>query len=130
MKIKKIDIGIKTLEENLNDFSKTWKKLQAGEKVKKKERIYFDSIDSMRSILPNNRLLILKTISERNPKSVYELAKLLKRDLKNVNQDLNLLSEIGLVVLEKHKTDKERVVPYVGYDKILLEIPVKLRQAN
>ncbi len=126
MKIKKIDIGIKTLEENLNDFSKTWKKLQAGEKVKKKERVYFDSIDSMRSILTNNRLLILKTISERNPKSVYELAKLLKRDLKNVNQDLNLLSEIGLVVLEKHKTDKERVVPYVGYDKILLEIPVKL----
>ncbi len=130
MKIKKIDIGIKTLEENLNDFSGTWKKLQSGEKVKKEEGIYFDSIDAMRSILTNNRLLILKTISERNPKSVYELAKLLKRDLKNVNQDLNLLSEIGLVVLEKHKTDKERVVPYVGYDKILLEIPVKLRQAN
>jgi predicted transcriptional regulator len=124
MKIKKIDIGIKTLEENLNDFSNTWKKLQSGEKVKKEEGIYFDSIDSMRSILTNNRLLILKTISEYHPKSVYELAKLLKRDLKNVNQDLNLLSEIGLVVLEKHKTDKERVVPYVGYDKILLEIPV------
>ena len=124
MKIKKIDIGIKTLEENLNDFSNTWKKLQSGEKVKKEEGIYFDSIDSMRSILTNNRLLILKTISEHHPKSVYELAKLLKRDLKNVNQDLNLLSEIGLVVLEKHKTDKERVVPYVGYDKILLEIPV------
>ena len=130
MKIKKIDIGIKTLEESLNDFSNKWKKLQASEKVKKEEGIYFDSIDAMRSVLTNNRLLILKTISERNPKSIYELAKLLKRDLKNVNQDLNLLSEIGLVVLEKHKTDKERVVPYVGYDKILLEIPVKLRQAN
>ena len=124
MKIKKIDIGIKTLEENLSDFSKTWKKLQAGEKVKKQEGIYFDSIDAMRSVLTNNRLLILKTIRESHPGSVYELAKLLKRDLKNVNQDLSLLSEIGLVTLEKRKTDKERIVPSVEYNKILLEIPV------
>lgn len=124
MKVKKIDIGIKTLEESLNDFSKTWKKLQAGEQVKKQEGIYFDSIDAMRSVLTNNRLLILKTIREYHPGSVYELAKLLKRDLKNVNQDLSLLSEIGLVTLEKRKTDKERIVPSVEYNKILLEIPV------
>lgn len=124
MKVKKIDIGIKTLKESLGDFSETWKKLEAGEKVKKQEGIYFDSIDAMRSILTNNRLLILKTIKECHPGSVYELAKILKRNLKNINQDLNLLSAIGLVTLEKHKTDKERVVPFVDYNKILLEIPV------
>jgi predicted transcriptional regulator len=124
MKVKKIDIGIKGLRESLKDFADTWKLLEAGRKVKKQEGIYFDSIDNMRAILTNNRLLILKTIREHKPKSVYELAKILGRDLKNVNQDLKLLSEIGLVTLERRVTDKKRIMPHVDYSKILLEIPV------
>ncbi|MFZ5998461.1 MAG: MarR family transcriptional regulator [Nitrospirota bacterium] len=124
MKVKKIDIGIKSLGESLKDFADAWKKIESGKKVKKEEGIYFDSIDTMRSVLTNNRLLILKTIRERKPHSVYELAKILHRDLKNINQDLKLLEEIGLVTLEKAKTDKKRVIPHVDYNKILLEIPV------
>lgn len=124
MKVKKIDIGIKSLGESLEDFADAWKKIESGKKVKKEEGIYFDSIDTMRSVLTNNRLLILKTIRERKPHSVYELAKILDRDLKNINQDLKLLEEIGLVTLEKAKTDKKRVIPHVDYNKILLEIPV------
>ncbi len=124
MKVKKIDIGIKGLRESLKDFAETWKKLEAGKKVKKEEGIYFDSIDTMRAVLTNNRLLILKTIRERHPQSVYELAKILGRDLKNINQDLKLLSEVGLVTLEKTEMDKKRIIPHVDYGKILLEIPV------
>ena len=124
MKVKKIDIGIKGLAESLKYFTATWKKSASGKKTRKLEGIYFDSIDSMRSVLTNNRLLILKTIRERNPGSVYELAKMLKRDLKNVNQDLKLLADIGLVTLEKTDADKKRVVPHVDYGKIMLEIPV------
>ena len=124
MKVRKIDIGIKGLRESLKDFAETWKKLEAGKKVRKEEGIYFDSIDNMRAVLTNNRLLILKIIRERKPNSVYELAKMLDRDLKNVNQDLKLLAEVGLVTLEKIEDDKKRVIPHVDYGKILLEIPV------
>jgi predicted transcriptional regulator len=124
MNVKKIDIGIKGLTESLKDFSEAWKKISSGKKVRKEEGIYFDSIDTMRAVLTNNRLLILKTIRERKPGSVYELAKMLNRDLKNVNQDLKMLSEVGLVTLEKTEADKKRVVPHVDYAKILLEIPV------
>jgi len=124
MKVKKIDIGIKGLKESLKDFAETWKKLEAGKKVKKEEGIYFDSIDTMRAVLTNKRLQILKVIREQKPSSVYELAKILRRDLKNINQDLKLLSDIGLVTLEKTETDKKRVIPHVDYSKILLEIPV------
>ena len=124
MKVKKIDIGIRGLRENLQDFAGTWKSLEAGRKVKKHEGVYFDSIDNMRAILTHKRLSILKAIRQHKPKSVYELARILGRDLKNVNQDLKLLSEIGLVTLEKRETDKKRIVPYVDYSKILLEISV------
>lgn len=125
MKVKKIDIGIKGLRESLRDFAATWKSVEAGRKrIKKEEGIYFDSIDNMRAVLTNKRLLILKAIREQRPKSVYELAKILGRDLKNVNQDLKLLSEVGLVTLERKETDKKRIEPHVHYSKILLEIPV------
>ena len=124
MKIKKIDIGIKGLAESLHDFTKAWEKVESGKKIKKDQGIYFDSVDSMRAVLTNNRLLILKTVRERKPNSVYALAKMLSRDIKNVNQDLKMLAEIGLVTLEKIDGDKKRVIPHVDYRKILLEIPV------
>jgi predicted transcriptional regulator len=124
MKIKKIVVGIKGLKESLSDFAETWKKLEAGKRVKKEEGIYFESVDAMRSVLTNKRLLILKTIKEKEPGSVYELAKLLNRDLKNISQDIKLLAEVGLVTLEKVEKEKKRIVPHVDYSKILLEIPV------
>ncbi len=124
MKVKKIDIGIKGLQESLKDFADTWKKVEAGKKTTKQEGIYFDSIDTLRAVLTNKRLLVLRTIRERHPASIYELAKILKRDIKNVNQDLALLSDVGLVTLEKTETDKKRIVPHVDYNKILLKIPV------
>jgi predicted transcriptional regulator len=101
-----------------------WGKMASGESIKNEKGLFFDSIDTMRSILTNKRLLILKTVREQSPSSVYELAKMLGRDLKNVNQALKLLSEVGLVTLEKKQTDKRRVIPHVDYSKILLEIPV------
>ena len=124
MKLKKIDVGIKGLEESLTDFARTWKAHEAGKQVKRQEGTYFDSIDTMRGVLTNSRLLVLKTIRRYNPGSVYTLAKLLGRDLKNVNQDLRMLSDIGLVTLEATKVDRKRVIPHVRYSKIVLEIAV------
>ena len=124
MKLKKIDIGIKGLEESLQDFARAWKALESGKRVKLEKGIYFDSIDDMRSVLTNNRLLILKAIRKHRPKSVYELAKHLRRDLKNVNQDLRLLLDIGLVTLEATEIDRKRLIPQVDYKKIVLEIAV------
>ena len=124
MKIRKIEIGIKPLKESLHEFATVWDKLQRGGKVEKRNGIYFESIDAMRKVLTNKRLTILKVIKEEEPNSVYALAKLLGRDLKNVNQDLKMLVDIGLVTVEPVKDDKKRVVPHVEYDKILLEIPV------
>jgi predicted transcriptional regulator len=124
MKIRKIEIGIKPLKESLHEFATVWDKLYRGEKVEKRSGIYFESIDAMRKVLTNKRLTILKVIKEEEPKSVYELARVLGRDLKNVNQDLKMLVDIGLVTVEEIKDDKKRIVPHVQYDKILIEIPV------
>ena len=124
MNVKKINIGIKSLDESLRDFADTWKEIESGRKVKKEEGIYFESIDAVKSVLTNNRLLILKTIKEKHPKSIYELSKILGRNLKNVNQDLDMLFRIGLVELKKEKTDKNRIIPFVNYNEIMFAIPL------
>ena len=124
MKVKRIDIGIKRLEDSLKEFAETWKSLKTGKMVRKEEGIYFESIDDMRAVLTNNRLAILRVIRENKPRSVYELSKMLGRNLKNVNQDIRMLADIGLVSLEATKTDRQRIRPHVDYGKITLEIQV------
>ncbi len=49
---------------------------------------------------------------------------MLGRDLKNINQDLKLLADLGLVTIEVVKDGKKRLVPHVDYNRILLEITV------
>jgi len=56
--------------------------------------------------------------------SIYELAKILGRDLKNTFNDVQFLAQAGLVELTKTKNGRERTTPTVKYDKILLEIQV------
>lgn len=122
MKVKNVKVGIKSLEQSLREFADTWRKLEKGERVNKHEAIYFESMDSLRSVLTDKRLELLKVIRQRKPNSIYELAKIVGRDIKNVNEDIKLLADLGFVKLEKTYKGRKRAVPTVDYSKITLEI--------
>jgi len=126
MRVKNVTIGIKSIEETLKDARDVMEKLERGEKVKKKKAgIYFESLEVMRKAMTHEKLKILRAIKEKHPASIYELAKLLSRNLKNVSDDVHYLAELGLIELEKGKSNgREKTLPIVNYDKILLEIPV------
>ena len=124
MKVKNIKIAIKSDKELFNEIKEVWNKLEKGEKVKKHEGISFANLDVMRKVLTEERLRILKVIRKEHPTSIYELAKMLERDIKNTFDDVQYLAEVGLVELKKSKEGREKITPLVNYDKILLEIPV------
>ncbi|MCX5807038.1 MAG: ArsR family transcriptional regulator [Proteobacteria bacterium] len=124
MKIKNIKIAIKSEKELFNEVNAVWEKAEQGEKVKKHEGLYCENLEAMRKILTENRLRILKVIRKEHPSSVYELAKFLKRDVKNTYDDVELLAGLGLIDLKKTKEGRERNTPVVNYEKILLEIQV------
>jgi predicted transcriptional regulator len=124
MKIKNIKIAIKSEEEVYTEVNAVWEKAEHGEKVKKHEGLYFENLEAMRKVLTENRLRILKIIKKEHPASIYELAKFLKRDVKNTHDDVLLLAGLGLVDLKKTKEGRERNTPVVNYEKILLEIQV------
>lgn len=126
MRIKNVVMGIKSVENVLKDAQDILEKIERGEKVKKRKAgVYFENLEVMRKAITTERLRILKIIKEKHPSSIYELAKLLNRNLKNVSDDVHYLAELGLIELEKAKSNgREKTMPIVNYDKILLEIPV------
>lgn len=124
MRAKNIKVGIKSKKELFREVREIWGKLEKGEKVKKHEAVYFESLDAMRKVLTGERLRILRVIKKREPSSIYELAQILGRDVKNTFDDVQLLAQAGLVELKKMRDGREKTVPAVRYDKILLEIQV------
>ncbi|MEK6657192.1 MAG: hypothetical protein AABY58_07090 [Nitrospirota bacterium] len=121
MKIKKVKIEIKGLDEALKEAGDVFERLSKGKHVKKKTAIYFSNLKEMRKVLTEKRLELLKIIKDKKPSSVYELAKMVGRDIKNVLEDLTYLQELGLVEVTKTKDKK---IPYVGYDKIAFEVAI------
>ena len=103
MKVKKVKIGIKNLKEVLEDFARTAEAIERGEKVKRRRGYYFENLAAFRRALTQKRLEMLHVIKKELPASVYELAKMLDRDTKNVTQDLEYLKQVGLVEIRRTK---------------------------
>lgn len=124
MRVRDIKISIKSDEDIYREVKDVVKKIEHGEKVRKHEGISFEDLDTMRKVLSDERLRILKTIRKDHPQSIYELAKLLHRDIKNTFDDVQFLAGAGLIDLKKTKDGREKTTPTVNYDRILLQIPV------
>lgn len=119
MKVKKVKIGIKSIEASLEEAKKTMRLIVQGDQIKKEVGVYFTSFEAFRKALTPKRLELLHIIKARNPKSLKDLAEITKRDIKNISEDVKYLEQIGLV--EKKEKDKE-IRPLINYDKLALEI--------
>ena len=57
-----LTIKIKPVEEALGGFRETFKALESGRRVKRREGVYFTSIEAARNLLTPNRLAVLRAI--------------------------------------------------------------------
>lgn len=124
MKIKRLKVGVRPLEEGLQEFGETLKALQTGKARSKQRGVYFVSVEAMRRVLTPSRLTLLHLIRTRRPHSIAALAKLIRRNFKNVHADLKLLADLGLVHLEPGAHLRDSVTPTVPYERIQFEIAV------
>lgn len=108
MKVKKI--VIKSREEFDAETLAIVRKLDRGEKVKSEKGEFFESLEAVRNFLTEKRLELWRIIRDKEPKSLTELARLVKRDYKDVHQDVSILVEVGLVDLRKPKRAKTRAI--------------------
>jgi predicted transcriptional regulator len=123
--MKVMKIGIKSLEEGMQDFKAAFIAAQTRQPFKRKVGTYFTSLEAARNFLTPKRLELMHVIKEKNPKSLYELAKLTKRNFPSIVRDVEILERHGLIRLTKQAANpRKKVYPEVPYDKIHLSIEI------
>lgn len=89
------------------------------------EEYDFEGLALLRRLLSNEKIRLLHVIKKKNPKSIYALAKILKRDFKSVSDDIKLLEKFGFVDMLAEKTGKrERLKPVLVIDSLKINVKV------
>ena len=122
MKTNTIIIQIRSLDQVLDDFVEVGKKIKRREKVYPKKGTYVADVETARAIFTDGRLRIVQALKEKSPQSIYELAKILKRDFKNVYDDIHFLVQLGIVRVDEKKTGRREKKPVLLSDKILFKM--------
>ena len=119
-------VRIRSLHDAVEGFRQTWKALERGKKVKRQGGTYFTSLEAARRVLTPKRLELLRAIRQEAPNSVYRLAQVVGRDLKNVQGDVRILAEHGLVSLQKTPggSGRRATIPRVTFWEIEVRIAV------
>src|SRR2546425_11610677 len=123
---KTLTIQIKSAGDALDGFRDTLKAAEARRRISRREGVYFTSIEAARNLLTPNRLALLRAVRSERPGSIYELSRMVKRDLKNVQEDLRILERYGLVrMADATRTGNRRVrVARSLFDEIELKIAI------
>ena len=107
-----------TITDDKGAFTSFFKKITGD-----KSDFNLEGLSSLRSLLSNEKARIIHVIKTRNPKSIYDVAKMVQRDFKSVSDDIKLLEEFGLIDLIKEHTGKrERLKPVAIIDILKVEI--------
>ena len=109
MKLRKIRIMVKPWKAVWKAEKSAARGLDRGGKKpgSEQETLYFTSIDELRQVLTDKRLEFLRLIHSEKPGSIKELAAIAKRDFKNVNADVHLLSRLGLLNLARRRMNED-----------------------
>lgn len=121
---KIVKFTVRPTKDILNDFATTLKKARKGKKLKNHTGISFESIDGLRNVLTKRRLELISIVRHKKPRSIYQLSKLLRRDLKSVNTDLKVLTESDFVKVKRVNDGRQRLVPEVSFNNIKITVQV------
>ncbi|MDR4507794.1 MAG: hypothetical protein MRJ65_06085 [Candidatus Brocadiaceae bacterium] len=123
MKIKKIKLGVKGVEQVL-DVSEKRRALKRERGAKNNQMLSFDDIKDFRKAITPKRVELLHITKKMQPKSMQELARILERDIKSVATDIHLLGHLGLIEMKRKTEGRKEIIPVVDYIMINLEIVI------
>jgi len=120
MKTKKVRIIIKSADQIKSEFIDSFQNKNLN--LLKENEIIFPNLQSFMEILTLRRLEILIYLNKFKPSSIYELAKGLNRDFKNVHTDVHRLFDMNLVELEPSGNSRNGLTPKAKYTGIELSL--------
>lgn len=90
-----------------------------------KEKHDFSDVKILRSLLSNEKSRILFALKSSKPNSIYQLAKMLKRDFKSVQSDVKMLERFGFLEFVSEKSGKrESYRPQLLVDQMQIQINI------
>lgn len=117
MKNKKVLLVVESTSKAMNRaFAALNKRPKSNKNM---EIISFPNFETLGRVITGARLELLNNIKVLKPQSIQELARLVKRDFKNVYLDVRLLAEFGLIDLIESGPRKS-AEPVAKYSEIIL----------
>ena len=92
-----VDLRVGGAGDALDRFEAAWNRIAEGATVPKLEVLSFPDLPLLLKTLTPARWALLEALGKEKAASVYELAKRLGRDYKNVHTDVAALAGLGLV---------------------------------
>ncbi len=105
---RKLEIRIGAAADALDRFEAAWNRVRDGRAMRPLEVLSFADLPLLLKTLSPARWALLRDLKAK-PASIYELAKRLKRDYKNVHTDVTQLAAIGLI---ERRADGRVAVPW------------------
>ncbi|WP_157969303.1 HVO_A0114 family putative DNA-binding protein [Haloplanus rubicundus] len=91
------------------------------------DTVSFSDPSQVSRILTQKRLELIETVMLEEPESMRELARMVDRNPKEVNDDVHLLEDYGIISLEPDGRSKRPVIPY---DRIEIEVTLELNEPS
>lgn len=102
------------LNLTIEEESFIWKFIGKGQ-----ESYNLEDVTLLRRLLSKERAKVLFIIKTKKPSSIYQLAKLLSRDIKAVEKDLKLLEKFGFIEFYRNKKGKrDSKTPKLAVDQL------------
>ena len=113
---KRLEIRLGAAGDALDRFEAAWHRVQEGRAMRPLEILSFEGLPLLLKTLSPARWGLLEKLRKEGPVSIYELARRLQRDYKNVHTDVTQLAALGLV----ERRDDGRVA--VDWDLLRAEL--------
>jgi len=94
---KRLEIRVGRGGDALDRFEAGWNRLNEGRKLPQLHVLTLEDLPRLLATLTPARWALLARLREAGPLTIYELAKRLTRDYKNVHTDVTRLIELGLI---------------------------------
>ena len=117
--MKKLIVTLKTSDQVLEDFKSAFKRAKS-KTLSDHFEISFDNKTDFNRFIRN--IDILTFIIHHQPKSVYELAKLIDKDVSNLHKTIIFYEKLGVIRLERKKSGRESNQPIVKFDRIEFDL--------
>ena len=94
---KTLELRVGPPRDALDRFEAAWNRVAEGGKVAPLQVLTLRDLPLLAATLTPARWMLLQRLSKDGPLSIYQLAKRLQRDYKNVHTDVTALARLGLI---------------------------------